>query len=45
MDNIGKCVISDDVINQIITADVPKLVRLLWWMDEHIANADGYCLG
>ena len=45
MDNIGKRVISDDVINQVIGSDVPKLVRLLWRMDEYIANANGYPLG
>jgi hypothetical protein len=45
MDNIGKRVVSDDVINQVIGSDVPKLVRLLWRMDEYIANANGYCLG
>jgi hypothetical protein len=39
MDNIGKRVVSDDIINQIITSDIPKLVRLLWPMDEYIANA------
>jgi len=32
MDNIGKRVVSDDVINQVIGSDVPKLVRLLWRM-------------
>jgi hypothetical protein len=45
MDNIGKRVVSDDVINQVIGSDVPKLVRLLWRMDEYIANANGYRLG
>src|SRR5260370_20419140 len=45
MDNIGKRVVSDDVINQVIGSDVPKLVRLLWRMDEYIANANGYGLG
>jgi hypothetical protein len=44
MDNIGKRVVSDDVINQVIGSDVPKLVRLLWRMDEYIANANGYRL-
>jgi len=45
MDDIGKRVVSDDIINQVITSDVPQLVRLFWRMDEYIANANGYCLG
>jgi hypothetical protein len=45
MDNIGERVVSDDIINQVITSDVPELVRLFWRMDEYIANVNGYCLG
>ena len=45
MDDIGERMVSDDIINQVITSDVPKLVCLLWRIDEYIANANGYCLG
>ena len=45
MGDIGKRVVSDDIINQVISSDIPKLVRLLWRMNEYIANANGYCLG
>ena len=45
MADIGKRVVSDDIINQVITSDIPKLVRLLWRMNDYIANADGYCFG
>ena len=45
MDDIGKRVVGDNIINQVITSDVPKLVRLPWRVDEYIANANGYCLG
>jgi hypothetical protein len=45
MADIGKRVVSDDIINQVITSDIPKLVPLLWRMNEYIANANGYCVG
>ena len=45
IDNIGKRVVSDDIINQVIASDIPELVRVLWRMDKYIANANGYRLG
>jgi len=45
MDDIGERMVSDDIINQVITSSVPKLVRFLWRMDKYIANANGYGLG
>jgi hypothetical protein len=45
MDDIGKRVVSDDIINQVIAPDVPQLVCLLWRMDKYITNANGYRLG
>ena len=45
MDDIGERMVSDDIINQVITSDIPQLVRLLWRMNEYIASANGYCLG
>jgi hypothetical protein len=45
MGNIGERMVSDDIIDQVITSDVPKLVCLLWRMDKYIANANGYRLG
>jgi hypothetical protein len=45
MDDIGKRMVSDDIIEQVITSGVPNLVRFLWRMDEYIANANGYGLG
>jgi len=43
--DIGERMVSDDIINQVIASDVPKLVCLLWWVDKYIANANGYALG
>jgi len=45
MDNIGKSMVSDDIINQVITSSIPKLVRLLWRMNDYVANANGYGFG
>jgi len=45
MNDVGKRVVSDDIIHQVITSDIPKLVRLLWRMDEYVANTNGYGLG
>jgi hypothetical protein len=45
MDNIGKRMVSDDIINQVITSSIPKLVRLLWRMNDYVANANGYGFG
>src|SRR5215831_2059881 len=45
MDNIGKRVVSDDIINQVITSSIAKLVRLLWRMNDYVANANGYGFG
>src|SRR5215831_7133795 len=45
MDNIGKRVVSDDIINQVFTSSIPKLVRLLWRMNDYVANANGYGFG
>src|SRR5215468_12032846 len=43
--DIGERMVGDDIINQVIASDVPKLVCLLWRMDKYIANANGYGLG
>jgi hypothetical protein len=45
MDNIGKRVVSDDIINQVITSSIAKVVRLFWRTDKYIANANGYGFG
>src|SRR5262249_61335769 len=45
MDNIGRRMVSDDIINQVITSSIPKLVRLLRRMNDCIANANGYGFG
>ena len=44
MDDIGGRMVSDDIINQVITSSVSKLMRFLCRMDEYIANATGYGL-
>jgi hypothetical protein len=45
MDNIGKRVVSDDIINQVFTSSIPKLVCLLWRMNDYVASANGYGFG
>ena len=45
MDDIGRRVVSDDIIYQVIASDIPKLVRLLWRMNECVAITNGHCLG
>src|SRR5262249_54014435 len=45
MSDIGERMVGDDIINQVIASDVPKLVCLLWRMDKYIANANGHGLG